>query len=156
MHCSGCCHCREVAVVVRFIQESMYGLSIGAKKVAIVERWPLVEGWLNVTHYIYLQFCRHPARANAEAYRWVFSGAKYYPGPETKFFRWHFLPYVQLPIPWTMASKNKRIIMVFFKGQMNQKIDIFSFVTLPSPNTKKNHPNWDLGKDFCSQAFIER
>ena len=38
MHCSGCFHCREVAVVVRFIQESMYGLSIGAKKVAIVER----------------------------------------------------------------------------------------------------------------------
>ena len=27
-----------------------------------------------------------------------------------------------------------------FKGQMNQKIDIFSFVALPSPNTKKNHP----------------
>ena len=25
------------------------------------------------------------------------------------------------------------------KGQMNQKIDIFSFVALPSPNTKKNH-----------------
>ena len=43
-----------------------------------------------------------------------------------------------------------------FKGQMNQKIDIFSFVALPSPNTKKNHPKWDLGKDFSSQAFIER
>ena len=26
------------------------------------------------------------------------------------------------------------------KGQMNQKIEIFSFVALPSPNTKKNHP----------------
>ena len=26
------------------------------------------------------------------------------------------------------------------KGQMNQKIEIFSFVTLPSPNTKKEHP----------------
>ena len=26
------------------------------------------------------------------------------------------------------------------KGQMNQKIDIFSFVALPSPNTKNNHP----------------
>ena len=26
-----------------------------------------------------------------------------------------------------------------FKGQMNQKINIFSFVALPSPNTKKNH-----------------
>ena len=31
-------------------------------------------------------------------------------------------------------------IEVFFKGQMNQKIEIFSFVALPSPNTKKNHP----------------
>ena len=39
---------------------------------------------------------------------------------------------------------------------MNQKIDIFSFVALSSPNTKKNHPKWDLGKDFSSQAFIER
>ena len=28
----------------------------------------------------------------------------------------------------------------FVKGQMNQKIEIFSFVALPSPNTKKNHP----------------
>ena len=26
------------------------------------------------------------------------------------------------------------------KGQMNQKIEIFSFVALPSPNTKKSHP----------------
>ena len=42
------------------------------------------------------------------------------------------------------------------KGQINQKIDIFSFVALPSPNTKKNHPKWDLGKDFSSQAFIEK
>ena len=42
------------------------------------------------------------------------------------------------------------------KGQMNQKIEIFSFVALPSPNTKKKHPKWDLGKDFSSQAFIER
>ena len=33
-------HCREVAVVERFKQESVHGLS--AKKVAIVERW-LVE-----------------------------------------------------------------------------------------------------------------
>ena len=39
---------------------------------------------------------------------------------------------------------------------MNQKIEIFSFVALPSPNTKKKHPKWDLGKDFSSQAFIER
>ena len=42
------------------------------------------------------------------------------------------------------------------KGQMNPKIDIFSVVPLPSPNTKKKHPKWDLGKDFSSQAFIER
>ena len=39
---------------------------------------------------------------------------------------------------------------------MNQKIEIFSFVALPSPNTKKNHPKWDLGKDFSSQAFKGR
>ena len=39
---------------------------------------------------------------------------------------------------------------------MNQKIDIFSFVALPSPNAKKNHPKWDLGEDYSSQAFIER
>ena len=26
------------------------------------------------------------------------------------------------------------------KGQMNQKIEIFSFVALPSPNTKNKHP----------------
>ena len=38
---------------------------------------------------------------------------------------------------------------------MNQKIEIFSFVALPSPNTKKYHTKWDLGKD-SSQAFIER
>ena len=28
----------------------------------------------------------------------------------------------------------------YLKGQMNQKIDIFPFVALPSPDTKKNHP----------------
>ena len=37
-------HCREVAVVERFKQESMHGLS--AKKVAIVERWLVEEVWL--------------------------------------------------------------------------------------------------------------
>ena len=42
------------------------------------------------------------------------------------------------------------------KGQMNQKIETFSFVALPSPNTKKKLPKWDLGEDFSSQAFIER
>ena len=29
---------------------------------------------------------------------------------------------------------------LLLKGQMNQNIDIFSFVALPSPNTKKKHP----------------
>ena len=48
------------------------------------------------------------------------------------------------------------MVSILLKGQMNQKIDILSFVALPSPNTKKNHPKWDLGKDFSSQAFIER
>ena len=44
------------------------------------------------------------------------------------------------------------------QGLINQKIDIFSFVALPSLNTKKKHPKYkqDLGKDFSSQAFIER
>ena len=32
-----------VAVVERFKQEVMYGLSAGTKKVAVVENWPLVE-----------------------------------------------------------------------------------------------------------------
>ena len=37
-----------VAVVERFKQESMYGLSArpGQKKVAIAERWPLLEARL--------------------------------------------------------------------------------------------------------------
>ena len=34
------------------------------------------------------------------------------------------------------SFKNKYVL----KGQMNQKIEIFSFVALPSPNTKENHP----------------
>ena len=48
-HFSGHCRFREVAVVERFKQELMYGLSAGTKKsgrcreVAVVERWPLVE-----------------------------------------------------------------------------------------------------------------
>ena len=48
-HFSGRCLCKEVAVVERFKQELMYGLSAGTKKsgryreVAVVERWPLVE-----------------------------------------------------------------------------------------------------------------
>ena len=32
-----------VALVERFKQVSMYGLSAGTKKKAIVERWPLLE-----------------------------------------------------------------------------------------------------------------
>ena len=32
-----------MAVVERFKQEPMYGLSAGTKKVAVVERWPLVR-----------------------------------------------------------------------------------------------------------------
>ena len=35
-HFSGRCRCREVAVVERFKQEVMYGLSAGTKK-----KWPL-------------------------------------------------------------------------------------------------------------------
>ena len=38
-------------------------------------------------------------------------------------------------------------------GQMKKKKGTFSFAVLPLPNTKRNHPKWDLGKDFSSQAF---
>ena len=38
-----------VVVVARLKQESMYGLSAGTKKVAFVERWPLVEFRLYIT-----------------------------------------------------------------------------------------------------------
>ena len=55
-----------------------------------------------------------------------------------------------------IAKSGSNCWEMVIKGQMNQKIDIFSLVALPSPNTKKNHPKWDLGKDFSSQAFIER
>ena len=47
------------------------------------------------------------------------------------------------------------LIKYSLKGQMNKKIVCFSSVVLPSPNTKMNHPKWDLGKDFSSQAFID-
>ena len=59
---------------------------------------------------------------------------------------------------WQINSLTNEYILteLFVKGQMNQKIEIFSFIALPSPNTKKNHPKRDLGKDFSSQAFIER
>ena len=52
------------------------------------------------------------------------------------------------------ASHYPWAIWKTLKGQMNQKIDISSFVALPSPNTKKNHPKLDLSNDFSSQAFI--
>ena len=38
---------------------------------------------------------------------------------------------------------------------MIQKIELFSLVALRSPNTKKNHPNGDLGTDFPPQGFLE-
>ena len=44
-----------VAVVERDKQESMYGLSAGTKKVAVVERWPLVEVRLYYHYYCYLK-----------------------------------------------------------------------------------------------------
>ena len=40
----------------------------------------------------------------------------------------------------TFKSRLTFLILLTIKGQMNQKIDIFSFVAFPSPNTKKNHP----------------
>ena len=58
-HFSGRCRCREVAVVERFKQEVMYGLSAGTKKsgrcreVAVVERWPLVEVRLYETIFVH-------------------------------------------------------------------------------------------------------
>ena len=30
---------------------------------------------------------------------------------------------------------------------------IFSFIALPSPNTKKNHPKWDLGSDYFPSLY---
>ena len=36
---------------------------------------------------------------------------------------------------------------------MNQKIAIFSFVALPPPSTKTNHPRWDLGKEFFASLY---
>ena len=47
---------------------------------------------------------------------------------------------------WTVCflpgERNPYSFSIFnpLKGQTNQKIEIFSFVTLPSPNTKKKHP----------------
>ena len=46
----------QVAIVERIIQESMYGLSAGTKKMAVVERWPLVEVGLHM-HFRFFFFC---------------------------------------------------------------------------------------------------
>ena len=54
------------------------------------------------------------------------------------------------------VKKIENSITYPFKGQVYHKIEIFSFVDLPLPNTKKNHPKWDLGKDFFLLSFIER
>ena len=40
---SGHFPCTEVAIVEKFKLESMYGLPASTKKVAVIERWPLVE-----------------------------------------------------------------------------------------------------------------
>ena len=53
-------------------------------------------------------------------------------------------------------SVTKRFVYFHLKGQMNQKIDIFSFGALSSPNTKKNHPKLDLGEDISYQAECKR
>ena len=45
----------------------------------------------------------------------------------------------QISSDFTVKVNNTPLERVI-KGQMNQKIDILSFVALPSPNTKKNHP----------------
>ena len=55
-----------------------------------------------------------------------------------------------------LQSNSQPYAMDRAKCQMNQKIEIFSFVALPSPNAKKNYPKWDVGKDCSSQAFIQR
>ena len=68
-----------------------------------------------------------------------------------KIWKEEFLPSIKRELKSELEALRTSI-----KGQMNQKIDIFSFVALTSPNTKKKHPKWDLGKDFSSQAFIER
>ena len=39
--------------------------------------------------------------------------------------------------PQSVRSLHFTLPLLEFKGQMNQKIEIFSFVALPSPNTKK-------------------
>ena len=68
----------------------------------------------------------------------------------------HLIIMYSLLSPWGKETLHSFSIFNPLKGQTNQKIEIFSFVTLPSPNTKEKHPKWDLGKDLSSQAFIER
>ena len=58
------------------------------------------------------------------------------------------IPNFQLANRLSRISSQEFLPLWLIKGQMNQKIDIFSFVALPLPNSKKNHPKWDLGKDF--------
>ena len=48
----------QVAIVERIIQESMYGLSAGTKKMAVVERWPLVEVGLHMHFRFFFSVCR--------------------------------------------------------------------------------------------------
>ena len=63
-----------VAVVERFKQEVMYGLSAGTKKsgrcreVAVVERWPLVEVrlYLSLQVFRYKFFSCFPCKPNFE------------------------------------------------------------------------------------------
>ena len=57
-------------------------------------------------------------------------------GKKNRFWPNH--PYVRPPLH---VSGYEVCYWLLFKGQMNQKIDIFSFVALPSPNTKKDHPH---------------
>ena len=53
-------------------------------------------------------------------------------------------------------QKTKERTLENLKVKWTKKLKFFFFVALPSPNTKEKHPRWDLGKDFSSQAFIER
>ena len=65
-------------------------------------------------------------------------------------------PSVENPGKNTAVGTNSRCSL---KGQMNLKIEIFSFVTLPSPNTKKNHPKWDLNHpkwDLGKDLFLPK
>ena len=73
-----------------------------------------------------------------------------------KIVRFQSLNFTSKPKGYLLQTTKLWEKLIVLKGQMNQKIAIFSFVALPSPNAKKNHPEWDLGKHYSSQAFIER